>query len=130
MEKESLTDRAALNAAIETHLIPLRCIILMIMVALMKNNMKKSTISAKNLWTGEGMLYSRPRGKNRKQIKCKSAGSDHYEAKHANITSIFNWWTSQLKTISIYAALKPGLCFRVGAMTYLRRTPDAVNEHL
>lgn len=65
VEKGSLTDRPPLNAEIETHLIPLRCIILMIMVALMKNNMKKSTISAKNLWTGEGMLYSRPRVKNR-----------------------------------------------------------------
>lgn len=43
-----------------TYLIPLRCIILMIMVALMKNNMKKSTISAMNLWRGEGIRYSRP----------------------------------------------------------------------
>lgn len=30
------------------------------MVALMKNKMQKSTISARSLWRGEGMLYSRP----------------------------------------------------------------------
>lgn len=45
---------------IGTYFMPLRCIMLMMMVALMKNNMKKSTISAKSLWTGDGMLYSRP----------------------------------------------------------------------
>lgn len=32
----------------------------MIIVALMKNNIKKSTISAMSLWRGEGMPYSRP----------------------------------------------------------------------
>ncbi len=36
------------------------------MVALMKNNMKKSTISARSLWRGEGMLYSRPCEKEKK----------------------------------------------------------------
>lgn len=34
----------------------------MMMVALMKNKMKKSTVSARSLWKGDGMLYSRPVG--------------------------------------------------------------------
>ena len=36
------------------------------MVALMKNKMKKSTISAISRWRGEGMLYSRPGEKEHK----------------------------------------------------------------
>lgn len=56
---------------IGTYFIPLRCIMLMMMVALMKNNMKKSTISAKSLWRGEGMLYSRP-GRKRRRLELKS----------------------------------------------------------
>lgn len=54
---------------IGTYFIPLRCIMLMMMVALMKNNMKKSTISAKSLWKGEGMLYSRPGRRRRLELK-------------------------------------------------------------
>lgn len=50
-----------------TYFIPLMCMMLMMMVALMKNNMKKSTISAMSLWRGEGMLYSRP-GRRKKHL--------------------------------------------------------------
>jgi hypothetical protein len=32
------------------------------MVALTQNKIKKSTVSARNLWRGEGMVYSRPEG--------------------------------------------------------------------
>lgn len=45
---------------------------LMMMVALMKNNMKKSTISARSLWRGEGMMYSRPSRK--RQLEFKDTG--------------------------------------------------------
>lgn len=55
----------------ETYLIPLRCIMLMIMVALMKNSMKKSTISAISLWRGEGMRYSRPVENNHTKVGFK-----------------------------------------------------------
>lgn len=50
------------------------------MVALMKNNMKKSTISASSLWRGEGMLYSRPKGKLQQQQNM-SVRKKHYETK-------------------------------------------------
>lgn len=43
-----------------THFIPLKCIIHNTIVAFTQNKMKKSTVSARNLWTGEGMVYSRP----------------------------------------------------------------------
>ncbi len=42
------------------HLIPLRCIIHNTMVALTQKRMKKSTVSARNLRSGEGMVYSLP----------------------------------------------------------------------
>lgn len=43
-----------------THFIPLRCMIHSTMVAFTQNRMKKSTVSARNLWKGDGMVYSRP----------------------------------------------------------------------
>lgn len=43
-----------------TYLIPLRCIILKMMVAFVKNRIKKSTISATNRCASEGMTNSRP----------------------------------------------------------------------
>lgn len=43
-----------------THLIPLRCMIHNTMVALTQKRMKKSTVSARNLRRGEGMVYSLP----------------------------------------------------------------------
>lgn len=43
-----------------THFIPLRCMIHSTMVAFTQNRIKKSTLSARNLWRGEGMLYSCP----------------------------------------------------------------------
>lgn len=43
-----------------THFMPLRCMIHSTMVAFTQNRMKKSTVSARNLCRGEGMVYSRP----------------------------------------------------------------------
>lgn len=43
-----------------THFIPLRCMIHSTMVAFTQNRMKKSTVSARNLCRGEGMVYSCP----------------------------------------------------------------------
>lgn len=43
-----------------THFMPLRCMTHSTMVAFTQNRMKKSTVSARNLCRGEGMVYSRP----------------------------------------------------------------------
>lgn len=43
-----------------TYFIPLRCIMLKTMVAFIKKRIKKSTISAINLWAKDGITYSLP----------------------------------------------------------------------
>lgn len=43
-----------------TYFIPLRCIMLKTIVAFIKNRIKKSTISAINLWAKDGITYSLP----------------------------------------------------------------------
>lgn len=43
-----------------TYFIPLRCIMVKTMVAFIKKRIKKSTISAINLWAKDGITYSLP----------------------------------------------------------------------
>lgn len=57
-EKLKAVCNKALNCS--TYFIPLRCIILKMMVAFIKNRIKKSTISAMNLCASEGIRNSRP----------------------------------------------------------------------
>lgn len=52
-----------------TYFIPLRCIMLKTMVALIKNRIKKSTISAINLWTKDGITYSLPVNLKKKKVR-------------------------------------------------------------
>lgn len=47
-------------ANLEMSFIPLRCMMLRTMVAFIKKRIKKSTISAINLWAKDGMTYSLP----------------------------------------------------------------------
>lgn len=47
-------------ANLEMSFIPLRCMMLKTMVAFIKKRIKKSTISAINLWAKDGMTYSLP----------------------------------------------------------------------
>lgn len=53
-----------------TYFIPLRCIMLKTMVAFIKKRIKKSTISAINLWAKDGITYSLPVNlKKKKKVK-------------------------------------------------------------
>lgn len=59
-EEEESDLKAVKSTPSQTHFIPLRCMIHSTMVAFTQNRMKKSTVSARNLCRGEGMVYSRP----------------------------------------------------------------------
>lgn len=63
-----------------THFIPLRCMIHSTMVAFTQNRMKKSTVSARNLCRGEGMVYSRPTKGTKRTEEVMSLGCMHRSA--------------------------------------------------
>lgn len=91
-----------------THFIPLRCMIHSTMVAFTQNRMKKSTVSARNLWRGEGMVYSRPvRG----GWEDRCTENDNSQMNHpGSLTTrsccrLTEHYTS--KHISLFSSLKP-----------------------
>jgi len=63
MQKEIILTIVSILNNFSTHFIPLRCMIHNTMVAFTQKRRKKSTVSARNLRRGEGMVYSLPERK-------------------------------------------------------------------